>query len=308
MRLKGLDLNLLVVLDALLTERSVSRAAQRIGLKQSAVSSALGRLREHFDDALLEWRNRQMTPTTLAYELQPALRTLLQRADVIANAAQAFVPAQAQQEFVLLCSDYVAQAFMPRVIARLMREAPRVSLSMRPLMNLLPRSRNLMGDELERRGAHLAIAPKEFISADRPSVDLFHETFTCIVARENKLVGKELSTKQYSTLPHVIATFMDSAANTVEGRRLERAGVARKVDVIVPNFLLVPEFVIGTDRIGTVPSRLASAWAKTMPLRVLPAPFPAIDVWETLQVSAAHAGDPAVEWIGKLIVECARDF
>jgi len=308
MRLKGLDLNLLVVLDALLAERSVSRAALRIGLKQSAVSSALGRLREHFDDALLEWRNRQMTPTTLGYELQSTLRSLLQRADVIANANHAFVPAEAQQEFVVLCSDYVAQVFMPRVIARLMEAAPRVSLSIRPLISLLPRSRNLMGDELERRGAHLAIAPKEFTSADRPSVDLFHETFTCIVASDNALVGKTLSTKLYSTLPHVIATFMDSAANTVEGRRLERAGVARKVDVIVPNFLLVPEFVIGTERIGTVPSRLAQAWEQTMPLRVLPAPFAAIDVWETLQMSAAHAGDPAVEWLARTIVDCASGF
>jgi len=308
MRLKGLDLNLLVVLDALLTERSVSRAALRIGLKQSAVSSALGRLREHFDDALLEWRNRQMTPTTLGYELQSTLRTLLQRADVIANANHAFVPADAQQEFVVLCSDYVAQVFMPRVIAWLMQDAPRVSLSIRPLISLLPRSRNLMGDELERRGAHLAIAPKEFISADRPSVDLFHETFTCIVATEHARVGQTLSTKQYSMLPHVIATFMDSAANTVEGRRLERAGVARKVDVIVPNFLLVPEFVIGTERIGTVPSRLALAWAQTMPLRVVPAPFAAIDVRETLQISAAHAGDPAVEWLARTIVHCASDF
>lgn len=308
MRLKGLDLNLLVVLDALLTERSVSRAALRIGLKQSAVSSALGRLREHFDDVLLEWRNRQMTPTTLGYELQPVLRALLQRADVIANANHAFVPHEAQQEFVVLCSDYVAQAFMPRVIARLMLEAPRVSLSMRPLISLLPRSRNLMGDELERRGAHLAIAPKEFTSADQPSVDLFHETFTCIVANDNPHVGERLTTRLYSALPHVIATFMDSAANTVEGRRLDRAGVARKVEVIVPNFLLVPEFVVGTERIGTVPARLAQASARSMPLRVVPAPFAAIDVWETLQVSAAHAGDPAVEWLARVIVDCAQNF
>ncbi|WP_322044287.1 LysR family transcriptional regulator [Paraburkholderia sp. J67] len=308
MRLKGLDLNLLVVLDALLTERNVSRAALRIGLKQSAVSSALGRLREHFDDALLEWRNRQMTPTTLGYELQPVLRTLLQRADVISNANHAFVPGDAQQEFVVLCSDYVAQVFMPRVIARLMEDAPRVSLSMRPLIGLLPRSRNLMGDELERRGAHLAIAPKEFTSADQPSVDLFHETFTCIVARDNPHVGERLSAKLYAALPHVIATFMDSAANTVEGRRLDRAGIARKVEVIVPNFLLVPEFIVGTERIGTVPSRLAQAWARTMPLRIVPAPFAAIDVWETLQVSAAHAGDPAVVWLSRTIEDCARNF
>ncbi|SAK52360.1 LysR family transcriptional regulator [Caballeronia glebae] len=308
MRLKGLDLNLLVVLDALLTERSVSRAAQRIGLKQSAVSSALGRLRDHFDDALLEWRNRQMTPTTLGYELQSTLRTLLQRADVISNATQAFAPAAALQEFVVLCSDYVAQVFMPRVIARLMKEAPGASLSIRPLITTLPRSRNLMGDELERRGAHLAIAPKEFTSADRPSVDLFREAFTCIVATDNPHVGEQLSTRQYSALPHVIATFMDSAASTVEGRRLERAGVARRVDVTVPNFLLVPEFVIGTERIGTVPSRLADALTRSMPLRAVPAPFPAIDVWETLQISAAHSGDPAVEWLGHVIVDCARDF
>lgn len=306
MRFRGLDLNLLIVLDALLNERSVSRAALRLGLKQSAVSSALGRLREHFGDELLAWRGRQMTPTTLAYDLQAPLRSLLHRADAIVSANERFDPAACTRVFTVLCSDSIAQTFMPGVVQRVMAQAPRACLAVRPLsVNSL--SRAGMGEELERRAAQLAIAPKEFTSPEHPSLELFREEFVCIARIDHPGILDRLTLEQYSRLPHILVS-MDSTFSTTEGRRLERAGISRRVHAVVQSYLLVKDFVAHGDCIGTVPLRLARQWVQQGDIRIVPTPFAPVDIRETLQWNTVHAGDPGLHWLRQLMLDAVVDF
>src|SRR5262249_26314135 len=128
MRFRDLDLNLLVVLDALLAEENVSRAAERLRLTQPAISSSLGRLRRHFNDDLLVKRGRRMTPTPLAESLRAAVGEILAQIQDVADTRPHFDPASAKHTFVVVASDYVAATLLADAVARLQKVAPNITI------------------------------------------------------------------------------------------------------------------------------------------------------------------------------------
>ena len=145
MHFQKLDLNLLVALDALIEERSVSRAADRLNLSQSAMSSALSRLREYFGDELLVPVGRRMEPTALALNLAPAIREILQRIRVTIQARPSFDPATAERRFRVMTSDYLVEVLLADVLRELADTAPGIQ------MQILPSERGLIRTILERR-------------------------------------------------------------------------------------------------------------------------------------------------------------
>lgn len=309
MRLKGLDMNLLIVLDALLTERSVSLSAVSLNLGQSAVSAALGRLRQHFEDELLIPLNRQMVPTALAANLQTQVHALLQRADAIVHAQPEFDPRKARRDFVVLCSDYMAGTYIPHVIRRLAEEAPCSSLSLRPLTASQLVKMNT-ADDFERRGADFSILPEEFCSPRYPHTSLFCEKYCCVAWTDNADIGDTLRFEQFRELPHVAVQFVEPVPNIVESRLVSRIGVSFTVQVAVDEYLLVPDLIIGTQCIAVVPVRFAQSLVSHLPLRILDLPEPAgpIDINEMLQWNAAHENDPALIWFRNLMIEAAHSY
>lgn len=309
MRLNGLDLNLLVVLDALLVERSVSLAAISLNVGQSAVSAALARLREHFDDELLIPLNRQMVPTALAANLQTQVRALLQRVDAIMHTQPEFDPRHARRDFVILCSDYMMDIYMPSVIRRLADEAPNVSLSLRPLTTSYIATMN-RSDDFERRGADFLILPEEFASPRHPHVPLFLERYCCIAWSDNAEIGQTLDINQFREMPHVAVRFVEPAPNVIESRLLAKGVSSLRTRVVVDEYLLVPDLVIGTSCLGIVPLRFAQSLVPHMPLRILDLPSSAgpIDVREMLQWNGPLSDDPALSWFRNVMVEAAHTY
>lgn len=128
MRFRRLDLNLIVYLDALLAERSVSRAAERVHISQSAMSDALARLRDYFQDKLFVQVGRSMVPTPLAQSMAQPVRDVLLQIELVASSNVQFDPLNSRRKIGILASDYVADVLLNKVLLRLSREAPGISV------------------------------------------------------------------------------------------------------------------------------------------------------------------------------------
>ncbi len=301
MRFHKLDLNLLVALDALLTHRHVTRAAERLCLSQSAMSGALARLRTHFKDDLIVQVGRKMVLTPLGESLAQPLRDLLARTEILINSSPTFEAARSDRTFVIIMSDYAAQVLMMRVLQSIAREAPSVKVAIDRLTE----------DNLEnfKRGEHeLLLIAEQGSVANCDREHIFEDDYVCVVWSGNKHVGRTITMEQYLSMPHVVAQFPYGRLNTHDEQHLQRIGLKRNVAVTTPTFTLVPLFVIGTDRIATVHSRLAFQCAQYLPLKILPSPVKFPVLREVLQWQPHLATDPALHWLRDLLKRTAEDI
>ncbi|WP_321858500.1 LysR substrate-binding domain-containing protein [Paraburkholderia tropica] len=299
MRLGHFDMNLLVALDALLDTRSVTRASERLHIGASATSSALGRLREYFNDPLLMQVGRRMELTSLGRSLAQPVREILLSVQSTVVARLEFDPAQAQRNFVIRASDYLTTVLLIDVVQRLQREAPGITLHIANMTDDVP-------ERLDRGELDLVIYPSVSVDPDHPSQALFEETYSCVVWEGNPLVGESLTQQQYSELGHVAATFGDSRSASVEGFLLASRGITRRIEVTTTNFSTLPQLVLGTTRIATVLTRLAKIYAHFLPLRVLPLPMELPPLVEMMQWHAINDGDPAHAWLRRVLLEQAQ--
>jgi DNA-binding transcriptional LysR family regulator len=289
MHFRGLDLNLLVALDALITHKNISRAGEQIHLSQSATSGVLARLRDYFQDELLVPVGRTMQLTPLAEDLAQPVREWLRQAEGIMHRKPAFVPAEAQRQFRVMMSDYVATILMSRVLPVLDREAPGVTI------HIVTGTRF---DALDRGEADLVILPKQYLSPKHPTEDLLSDEFACLVCARNPSVRRGLSLQTYARLGHVVVHFGEHSDQPgVEQRYLEEAGIHRKVAVTAPTFALVPQLVMGTSRIATIHRKLALYYARLLPLRVLKPPVELPPLKEAMQWHAYRDADPGLRWL-----------
>ena len=298
MHLKGLDLNLLVALDALLRERSVTRAGERLGLSQSTMSGAAARLREYFNDALLVQVGRTMMLTPLAESLiDPVGQILRQIQATIATKAQ-FDPKRSDRRFSIMASDYAFTAFMPQLFARMEVEAPGVSLQLRQL------SPN-WHEELNRGDVDFLIVPERFSVANHPSVPIFEDDFKCVAWTGNKAIGKELSLEQYLGLGHVVIELSGVQEPSFDEWFLRSLGHVRRVDIIAPTFALVPQLVVGTTRVATIWTRLAHLATMHLPLKLLTLPLEIPRFLEVLQWPVHRDAEPGNIWLRNMLRETA---
>ena len=301
MRFHRLDLNLLVALDALLTWQNVTRAAERLCLSQSAMSGCLSRLRAHFEDELIVQLGRRMVLTPLGASLAGPLRELLARTESLVTAKPAFDPARSDRSFVIITSDYAAQVLMLKVLQRVAEEAPRVKVTI-----------DMLAEEsvenFERGDTELLLIAEQFAAKNCDRDHIFDDEYVCVAWSGNKKVGSSLSLDQYASMPHVVARFPRGRQSTHDQRHLDRLGYQRNVAVTTPTFTLVPLFVIGTDRIATVHSRLARQYAEYLPLRILPSPVKFPVLREVLQWQPHLASDPALHWFRELMKRTAQEI
>jgi LysR family transcriptional regulator, nod-box dependent transcriptional activator len=298
MHFRNLDLNLLVVLDALLDEQSVSKTAERLNLTQPAISNALARLRQHFQDDLLVRLGRQLVPTPLAQALHGPVRDALLQIQSIADARPSFDPKTEQRQFVVVSSDYVAATLLTEAVRRLAATAPGIALASAPLTD-----RNLMG--LVRGEADLLIAPQSALIEAHPSRRLFEERFTCIAWDKNADAKSPMTLKQYLGHTHVVASFEDARMAPFDTVHLRTLGHERRIGGITASFTLLPYFIVGTPYLATIHTRLAKVAAHAMPLKILPPriDFPVITEW--LQWHRNRERDPANLWLREFIAEIA---
>lgn len=290
MDFRGLDLNLLVALDALLAERNVTRAGGRVHLSQSAMSGALARLRQFFGDDLMVPIGRSMVLTPLALSLiQPVRDVLLQVQATVATKAD-FDPATSDRRFTIMGSDFVLTTLMADVVPRVVRAAPGVALELRHM--------DTTGREgLDRGALDFLVVPHVFVADAHPSEPLFEEGYTCLVWAENAEVGDRISFEQYLAAGHVAIAVGESRHPGFEEWLLQHYGYKRRVAVVAPTYAMLPFLVVGTNRIATVPASVAKFSAQYLPLRTLPLPVKIPKRIELLQWPRFQDQDPGSIWL-----------
>jgi LysR family transcriptional regulator, nod-box dependent transcriptional activator len=301
MRFRHLDLNLMVYLDALLAERSVSRAAERVHISQSAMSDALARLRDYFEDQLFVQVGRSMVPSPLALSMLQPIRDILLQVDSVASSNVQFDPLTSRRNISIIASDYVTDVLLNKVLLRLPREAPGISAEIRPFTGSFVQ-------DFEQGNLDLLITPRGYASERHPSAALYTEDFVCVIWKHNKKVRKRIGFDEYKTLAHIRVNLGDWRISTYDEWFLKHRGDIRKIELVVPSFRMGLQFVTGTERVLTCHRRHARMYEKIHELKILPAPFkiPAIELH--VQWHKYRNQDPALSWFRNLLHSVARSI
>lgn len=286
--LAGLDMNLVVALRALLEERNVTRAGQRVGLSQPAMSAALARLRRHFGDELLSRAGAGYELTALGAVLLDRARAacdLLER--VFASQAQ-FDPAREEREFTFLASDYAVAVFGAKLAKAVHERAPAVRLTFRQV------PAEITQDPAGLLSTVDGLLMTHGVISDLPAVELYRDRWVCVVSRDNPDVGERLTLGQLAELPWAAYQRVHDA--TV-GRQLSMLGVEPRVQVSVDSFQLLPAMVAGTRRIAMVHALLAGRLGRDSGIRVMECPFEAVPVHEAMWWHPVHTHDAGHRWL-----------
>jgi LysR family nod box-dependent transcriptional activator len=300
-QLSSVDLNVLVALDALLAERSVTRAARRVGLSQPGMSNALGRLRRMFGDPLLvrEGATSVLTPRaeSLVHPVREALALLQQALDERLD----FDPSTDRCTFRISCSDYSVLMLIGPLVQMMRRRAPYVRIE------VLPRSLDPVA--LLRDGrADLVIEPTAVMAgASLPHEPLFEDSWLCCVWAGSQRVDDRVTEAQYLELGHVVYSMGAGHPVSLADVHLGRLSAARQVDVTVESFLLAPYVLQGTDLMTVVPARAAPHLSRTAALRFLDPPVAVPSFVEAQWWHPRSTADPAHSWIRAHLAEVARE-
>lgn len=295
------DLNLLPVFLALMEERSVTRAAARLGVTQPALSNSLNRLRDTLRDPLFIRERYGIRPTQLAEEIAPTIEAALAQLDDLIVTQQEFQPANAERLFVLAPNSYVELVLMPALVAKTQELAPGIKLRMTPFGSDLAETGAVSGTTAMVLGR--IIDPPDSLVVQH----LMDDGLACVLRRDHPDVGDHISREQYESLKHV---------NVLPPGRL-RAGLfqalgqknlKREVAVSVTHFLAVPEMLAVTDYCATLPSLICRSLERDPRLKVLPTPldlgtFPVQMAWHI-----RYRHDPAHRWLRSMIGELAREM
>ena len=306
MNFSALDLNLLRVFDALMRERSVTRAGEQIGLSQPAVSAALNRLRAHLGDQLFVRRGHEMVPTPRADDLFPPVREALQRIEAALAPPRGFDPATARRTFTLLGADFFSVLLMPRLFARWSEAAPGIT------WRFLDSARGDVQRLLQEDGIDAALERPLDTQEPIESAVLFSAPFVVIARRGHPdLAGLEpgapVPLEVYARLPHAIRSIDGSLSGMVD-EALAAAGHRRTVRIALPHFHGVAEAVASTAAIAAVPKQFAEAVAARMGLSIhaVPVETPAPEV--RLYWHGRRTGDPAHRWLREAVLGASREL
>jgi DNA-binding transcriptional LysR family regulator len=293
--LAGIDLNLLVVLDALLTERHVTRAARRIGLTQPAASHALARLRALLDDpVLVRGPGGGLVPTARAEAIAPALRTALDGIAAALRGTPGFEPATARRTFRIATNDHAELVLLPRLVARLAVEAPCVDL--------------WVVQTPEDPGAALAAGAIDgAIGVWRGRAwpagiyerRLFDDDFRCVVRRGHPAAAQRLTLTRFCALSHLLVAPRGTRGGLVDDA-LAAQGKRRRIAIAVPHFLVAPHVIAETDLIVTLAARVARVFAEPLGLVLLPPPVELRRFTTSLVWHERVHHDPGQRWLREL--------
>jgi len=291
--LAALDLNLLVALKALLEERHVTRAAEKVGLSQPAMSRALGRLRVMFKDPLLVKGTSGMTLTARANDLYQPLQNILGEISQIIT-APTFDPATAEGEIVIATRDYEMVSILPDAIKRISTEAPNLALRVVPLS----------GDDLsplERQEFDFVVSGTDRSSSTLNRRIILKDNFICLASANNPVTKAELTLEKYLEMRHCVITISESRLGVVD-TLLSQQGLKRKVGLRVPPyFLAASTLVAGSDLLITLPRRLGLQLTqqKKLVAMELPLKVPSFSIY--LYWNIRNQNNPMHSWIRKKI-------
>ena len=296
--LTRIDLNLLVALDALLTDRSVTRAAARVGLRQSAMSHNLARLRALLGDELLTRGPEGMRPTPRARALVDPVRITLAQITALVSPNQTFDARTAERAFRIGLPDGAEVLLGPALLSYLRESASGIRLHLETTDRLF--------DELDAGRLDFAIA-----FGSLPEGQVHHkqrrlgaDTFVCIFNVHRIGVSSPISLENYVRLPHVLTTLRRGEQGVVD-EALAKLGLSRTVAVTTPRFAAVPFLVAGAPLVATMPAKIAHFFAATLGLSISPAPVELPEAPASLVWHASYDQDAANIWLRQTVVSIA---
>lgn len=296
--LSRVDLNLLVLFEAVLEEGHVGRAAARLNLSASAVSHGLSRLRALLNDPLFLKHPKGVVATARAQDLAAPVGDILARVRAVVAQAERFDPARSTRRFTLGAPDGASAVILPPLLAHIGHAAPGVDLSVRALM-----PQDACAD-LDARSVDIAIAPLVDIPARFAAAPLYDEEFV-IAMRQGHPLGAQPTLAAYAAAAHVLVSLSGDPHGNVDDD-LKAHGLARRVAVTAPSFLSALAIVGATDLVAAIPKRHAEMFAARFGVAIAPAPIP---VGRTpLQVIAPHVAlrDAGVAWLFAAVAVAAR--
>jgi DNA-binding transcriptional LysR family regulator len=293
-----IDLKSLEVLEALVAERNVTRAARKVGLSQPAVSNTLSRLRKLLGDPLLVRTSQGMVPTSRAESLVGPIRSAMEALKGALAPSPAFEPATAKSRFLLAATDYAAWLCLPPLCAELARRAPHVRLEAGPLTERVP-SRGLERGEVDLALGFFPDPPESLYQQE-----LFQEDFVAVVSRGSPHAKGKMTLSRFTELRHLIVSPWGGVVGTLDAA-LAGAGVARTVFVSLTHFLVAPAIAAETDLVVTLPRRLAKSFERTYPLSLveLPLALPSLSFRQLWHERTHH--ERAHAWLRSVIAERA---
>lgn len=293
MRFKGLDLNLLIALDALLDEKSVSRAAIRTFRSQPTMSGALARLRDHFQDELLVPVGRKLVLTSFAESLVLPVRHILDLIDDTIDVGRKFDPRTASRTFRICVNDFMIELLMPDVALRIAREAPNVILE-------LVSAASGAAELLENGSVDLLLVQDTAASRMFYAEIVKEEDYVILGWSGNERLKNGLTKEQFLKTGRVAARFGPKRALSAAEVQLQQYG-AQRIELYSSSFITMPRFLVGTHRVALMQRALAEAHARALPLVVLPLPVRLRPSRIALQNHSARAGDEGIEWLKAII-------
>ena len=301
--LSRVDLNLLVHLDALLAERSVTRAAARVGLGQSAMSHNLARLRDLFSDELLTRGPEGLRPTPRALALVEPVRIALAQIQVLVSRDDAFDPRTAERTFSVGLPDSMEILIVPSLLAYLREVAPGIHLRLHNIDS------SKLLDDLDADRLDLAVGYGVFAQgqAHHKRRLLFTETYLCMFNAGRTGITASISLDDYLRLPHVLTSLRPGERGVVDDA-LEKLGLRRTVVLTTPRFLAVPSLVARAPVVVTMHARLARFFAAELGLSLSLPPVELQDMAVSLLWHASYDHDPAHAWLRQMIVRLVAEL
>lgn len=300
--LSNFNLNLLLALDGLLSQRSVTAAAKRVRVTPSAMSHSLAELRHLLGDPLLVRSGRGMVLTPRAEALVNPLHTLLLDAQRLLGGGATFDPATTARRFVIAAPDFLATVLMPGLLEAAAREAPGTSLE------IVPSSRRGNAWLLETGDVDLALGA---IVDEAPGIrrmDVLIEGFACTARKGHPRIDGDLDLDSYVQIPHLLITLGDDTGPTWVDQALAKLGRKRHVAARVRYFMAAPLIVARSDLLLTAPSMLIRYFAELVPLQVLRPPIDLPTFPEEAYWHQRFDEDLAHTWLRNLVKKTARNF
>jgi DNA-binding transcriptional LysR family regulator len=305
--LNAIDLNLLKVFHAIDSERQLTRAGEKIGLTQSAVSHALKRLREIFDDELFVRTPTGMSPTPRCEQLNLPIKKVLEDLDVVFNDPQNFSPSSLDQTFILGMSEYALIALLPQITLALQKQAPKLTLG-----TVHARRREGYVDAsvkrlLDNQTIDIAVAVVDDLQPRFSWVPLYQERLVCVMSADNPLAGQALDLKAYLSMGHVQTSQGETPGGWIE-EHLAKQKLKRRIVLHVPNHLAALATVAKTKLLTIVTENSVKMHARPQDLYVCPLPFKRQAETTDMVWLKSRNNDRAHKWVRRTIEDCLSNI
>jgi len=294
------NLNLLVALDALLSERSITRAAALLHLSQPAMSAAVGKLRAWLGDPLLVRGTDGYTLTARAEELIGPIRLILENIERTIQTPVEFNPADANRTFRIAANDAFELVVLPRVVERLQQLAPNVRLVIVSTEGVVPVNA-LAGGEVDFAWGNFDPLPVGFHTQV-----MLEETLACLVRKGHPAIRSRLTLAQYAAASHIMVALKGNILPELVLRRLAETGMSLNVGLQVPHILAAPIIVAKSNYIATLPSRVARSYTEFLDVKLFKVPFAFPSYAVSLVWHERAHRDPASIWLRELLQEVCR--